>query len=173
MEALAATGFRQDNGVSIDVGAAPGGWTSWLAASMQLVVAVDPAALDPAVAALPNVTHVRRTSHTAREAVLAVLAGQQVELITCDMNTHPRHVVPLLAPLLDLLQPGGRCVLTLNFVGCGMDKGEYEAQFQAALGPQFHSQVLWLMANTQVERTLVATRLATSQAATALPVHDG
>lgn len=40
-------------------GAAPGGWTAHLATQADLVLAVDPAALAPEVAALPNVEHVR------------------------------------------------------------------------------------------------------------------
>ncbi|KAA2213456.1 SAM-dependent methyltransferase [Teichococcus oryzae] len=42
--------------VALDLGAAPGGWTWALAQLGGQVVAVDKAAMDPAIAALPNVT---------------------------------------------------------------------------------------------------------------------
>eukprot|EP00198_Chlamydomonas_reinhardtii_P007133 XP_001696469.1 predicted protein [Chlamydomonas reinhardtii] len=45
---------------AVDVGAAPGGWSQQLAAAgARLVVSIDPAELDPAVAALPNLVHLQ------------------------------------------------------------------------------------------------------------------
>lgn len=41
----------------IDVGAAPGSWSGWLAGRARRVVAVDPAQLSADVLALPNVIH--------------------------------------------------------------------------------------------------------------------
>jgi hypothetical protein len=44
---------------ALDIGAAPGGWTQYLAAQCRRVVAVDPAALDAGVLSLDNVVHIR------------------------------------------------------------------------------------------------------------------
>ena len=41
----------------VDVGAAPGGWSSFMADHSTQVIAVDPAEMDPRVLQLPNVTH--------------------------------------------------------------------------------------------------------------------
>ncbi|KAJ9523830.1 hypothetical protein QJQ45_020031, partial [Haematococcus lacustris] len=49
-------------GQAIDVGAAPGSWTAYLARRCRRVVAVDPADLAPEVLALPNVHHLRMNS---------------------------------------------------------------------------------------------------------------
>lgn len=45
--------------VGVDVGAAPGGWTRFLALACSTVYAIDPADMDPDVLALPNVTHIK------------------------------------------------------------------------------------------------------------------
>ena len=58
-------------------GAAPGGWTGYLAGRVQRVIAVDPADLDPAVLALPNVTHLRMKSEDAGVAILRSAEGLQ------------------------------------------------------------------------------------------------
>ncbi|CAN0568477.1 unnamed protein product, partial [Ectocarpus sp. 12 AP-2014] len=51
--------------MQIDIGAAPGGWTSFLASKCRRVLSVDPAELDPAVLALPNVVHVQKPIEAA------------------------------------------------------------------------------------------------------------
>ncbi len=185
-------------------GAAPGGWTAYLAQRMQRVIAIDPAALEQRVLDLPNVVHLRckaneavesgelarlvglvglpagglpsggspnaaalagtaaanagtaasvaagaceagmgtcssaappATAAGAAEAVgvagarppqaapagvgeggpVAVAAG--ADLVVCDMNHHPRDVLPLLPHVLGFLRPGGRAIVTLKFFG--------------------------------------------------------
>ena len=58
-------------------GAAPGGWTGYLARRVQRVIAVDPADLDPAVLALANVTHLRMKSEDAGAEILRSARGLQ------------------------------------------------------------------------------------------------
>lgn len=59
---------------AIDIGAAPGGWTDLLAGDKQLhVYAVDPAELDPQVAALQGVTHIKKVAEDACEELLRLL----------------------------------------------------------------------------------------------------
>lgn len=41
----------------VDLGAAPGSWSSWLSSRVRRVIAVDPGALDARVLELPNVIH--------------------------------------------------------------------------------------------------------------------
>ncbi|CAM9783801.1 unnamed protein product [Scytosiphon promiscuus] len=61
---------------AVDIGAAPGGWTSFLASKCRRVLSVDPAELDPAILALPNVVHVQQTIQAARDTLLALLAEE-------------------------------------------------------------------------------------------------
>eukprot|EP00903_Cladosiphon_okamuranus_P009874 g9380.t1 len=72
--ARAELSFGED-WTAIDIGAAPGGWTSFLASKCRRVLSVDPAELDPAVLALPNVVHVRRVIQAATGVLRGLLAA--------------------------------------------------------------------------------------------------
>ncbi|CAM9301998.1 unnamed protein product, partial [Ectocarpus sp. 13 AM-2016] len=63
-----------DDWTAIDIGAAPGGWTSFLASKCRRVLSVDPAELDAAVLALPNVVHVQKPIEAAKGTLLHLLA---------------------------------------------------------------------------------------------------
>ena len=66
-------------------GAAPGGWTGYLARRVQRVIAVDPADLDPAVLALANVTHLRMKSEDAGAEILRSAQGLQQLTAPCKL----------------------------------------------------------------------------------------
>jgi hypothetical protein len=59
------------------------------------VLAVDPADLDAAVEAHPNVTHIRLKSQLAHSSIKEQLQlhGGTVQLLLSDMNTHPVQVL--------------------------------------------------------------------------------
>jgi len=95
---------------ALDVGAAPGGWTRVLAAVVAEVIAVDPAELDPAVAGLPNVRHLRCRA----EALDADEVGQ-VGLIVNDMNIEGADSAALMCSLAGLLPAGGPAIMTVKF----------------------------------------------------------
>jgi 23S rRNA (cytidine2498-2'-O)-methyltransferase len=97
---------------ALDLGAAPGGWTKVMAEEGCDVLAVDPADLDPEVAALPNVTHFR--GHSEAVASLPDLGG--FHLITNDMNLDPAESARLLVPLIPLLKPTGAVIMTVKFM---------------------------------------------------------
>jgi tRNA G46 methylase TrmB len=89
LQELQVTPSAQTNGAAhqqqqlkrwaIDVGAAPGGWTSYLADCCGYnVIAIDPAELHPDVAARPGVHHIRAKAADAMERVEQLLQGQQV-----------------------------------------------------------------------------------------------
>lgn len=60
LEAIEVFGLQlPQEGTGLDLGAAPGGWTRVLRQKGLKVIAVDPALLDPRVAADPGVTHFR------------------------------------------------------------------------------------------------------------------
>jgi 23S rRNA (cytidine2498-2'-O)-methyltransferase len=160
-EALVVTGFEpRKGGVAIDLGAAPGGWTAVLAETMDTVVAVDPAALHADVLALPNVVHIKAQSQAATEDIIAAVGeNKTIDLLVCDMNKHPTQMIPILDPLLRLLRPGGMVILTLKYRGRGKDKAGGVEKLKDQLGPEYHKvKILWLLANTENERTAVAVK---------------
>ena len=162
-EALLLSGFEpRKGGVAIDVGASPGGWTQVLAKTMETVVAVDPAALDADILALPNVVHIRKQSQECTEEIMAAVGQDRtIDLLVCDINKHPGQMMPILTPLLSLLRSGGMIILTLKFRGRGKEKagGLLVEKFSEELGPEYHKvKVLWLLANTENERTAVAVK---------------
>ena len=106
---------------AIDLGAAPGAWTQLLARRARRVVAVDPAELSSACLQLPNVRHVQQSSE-AVDAILAALGDHRVDCIVCDMNQPVHFCGACIAPLLDLLAPGGWVILTLKFYGMARDR---------------------------------------------------
>jgi hypothetical protein len=64
---------------AIDVGASPGGWTSYLADSCGYhVVAIDPAELHPDVQARPGVHHLRCRSQDSLQQMEQLMQGGQV-----------------------------------------------------------------------------------------------
>ena len=86
-------------GRALDLGAAPGGWTQWLATegAAELVVAVDPGALGAAVTELQNVRHV------PLKIEVAVADGQlegKFGLVVCDMNIHPEASAKAITSLM-------------------------------------------------------------------------
>ncbi|KAF6263544.1 hypothetical protein COO60DRAFT_1668602 [Scenedesmus sp. NREL 46B-D3] len=145
---------------AIDLGACPGGWTSYLADSCCYnVLAVDPAPLHPDVTARPRVQQILGRAQDVGEQVDAALAGQQADLLVCDMNDHPVRVGELLLPLLPKLKPGGWLILTLKFYGRGREKAtmvhHLDKYFQSEMEG---GRLTWLLANTLCERTYLAQR---------------
>lgn len=97
-------------GRALDLGAAPGGWSYVLGEQCRQVVAVDPAELDPRVAELPAVTHVRQRA----EEYLAG-ATEPFDLVVCDMNLHPLEAAALVNQAAPLLPAGAPVVMTIKF----------------------------------------------------------
>jgi 23S rRNA (cytidine2498-2'-O)-methyltransferase len=96
------------DGLALDMGAAPGGWTRLLATHGLRVIAVDPAELDPRVLALPNVTHMRTTVET-------YLPGREpFDVIVNDMRMDARDSARVMLTAAKLLKPKGFVVMTLK-----------------------------------------------------------
>jgi tRNA(Ser,Leu) C12 N-acetylase TAN1 len=110
-EALDAFGIEPQPGWrALDVGAAPGGWTRVLAERVREVLAVDPAELDPAVAALGNVRHLRcRAEELDPDAIGAV------ELIVNDMNIDGAASAKAMCALAPVLREGALGIMTVKF----------------------------------------------------------
>lgn len=144
---------------AIDLGAAPGGWTEFLAQQGFHILAVDPADMEPAVEAHPHVTHIRSTSQLADAAVEEQLKwhGGTAQLLLSDMNQHPKQVAAAMQPLLRHLRPGGWVIMTLKLPGLGRDRSHWLTKLPDLLQCSFSSaRLLWLCANTDHETTFCA-----------------
>ncbi|CAI5463036.1 unnamed protein product [Closterium sp. Yama58-4] len=83
-EVLHVVGWRlREDMTAMDVGAAPGAWTEYLSARVRHVLAIDPAALSPAVTARGNVTHIIKMVEDAWDDV-------QAWSLACQADSHPQ-----------------------------------------------------------------------------------
>lgn len=144
---------------AVDLGAAPGGWTSIMAEQVKLVIAIDPAELFD-FAKKPNVIHLRRKSEDCIEEVKRLSEPTQgVDLLVCDMNMHPQRMAEIVKTMLPLLKSGALLVLTFKFFGVGRDRTDNLATVLKLIGPGIHGgECVWLLANTVHERCLIAWR---------------
>ena len=93
---------------ALDLGAAPGGWTAVLVDAGASVVAVDPGALSPAVAAHPRVSHLRCRIEEVS------FAGGPFGLIVNDMSLDPPESAALMCRAAPNLESGGPAVMTIK-----------------------------------------------------------
>ena len=90
----------------LDLGAAPGGWTWVLATLGATVEAIDKAPLDPAIAAMPNVTQIINSAWA--------LDPRPVDWLVCDVIAYPERTLALLERWLPVAR---RIVCTIKFQG--------------------------------------------------------
>lgn len=95
---------------ALDIGAAPGGWTSFLLERGLKVTAVDPAKLHPDVMASPRLTHVRKNANAVK------FRENQFDLLVCDMSWSPKLTAKMVSELLYALVPGGTAVVTVKLL---------------------------------------------------------
>ncbi|KAF5839527.1 hypothetical protein DUNSADRAFT_599 [Dunaliella salina] len=161
IEVLGLHQCKQQMRAVIDVGAAPGSWTSFLAATAESVVAIDPAELSPDVAALPNVHHLKMMSQDPQiaSAISQALGSEKVlvDVLTCDMNSHPFEACRAVKELIRFLKPGGICIMTLKCRGMGRDRSITFSKLKDFFGDSLEDppRCIWLLANTKFEATFV------------------
>lgn len=95
---------------ALDVGAAPGGWTSLLLERGLEVTAVDPAKLDPSLLRHPRLTYY------GKRADEVSFAQGSFDLLVCDMSWSPHQMAKLVLGLADALQQGGTAILTVKLM---------------------------------------------------------
>lgn len=95
---------------ALDLGAAPGGWTSVLLERGMKVTAVDPADLDPSLQLHPRLRHLKRNA-----ADLSFPPGS-FDLLVCDMSWDPHHTCKLVSALAPVLSAGGSGIITLKLM---------------------------------------------------------
>jgi len=95
----------------LDLGAAPGGWTSFLLKRGHYVTAVDTGEL-----ARELLTHPRLIYHRQNAWHIKPLADT-FDLITCDMGREASGTVEVLLHLASSLKSGGALLMTVKFMG--------------------------------------------------------
>jgi 23S rRNA (cytidine2498-2'-O)-methyltransferase len=95
---------------AIDLGAAPGGWTSLLLERGVHVTAIDPGALHPSLKDHPKLTFLKRNAADVK------LETGGSDLLVCDMSWSPLQTGRLLKDLLYALQHGGSVILTVKLM---------------------------------------------------------
>jgi len=167
-----------DKLVAVDVGAAPGGWSGYLAsrgAGQVYVAAVDPAALADDVASMSNVVHVQaRAEEAFKDDLLAnkmvSLVGQdwsnKFRLLVCDANLDIRDTVrELILPLSAQLVSGGLLIVTVKLgrrVGVEGIARKLSVSKEMLVTGGFREEsirVHWLFGNSKNERTLFAVKI--------------
>ncbi|MFK7695338.1 SAM-dependent methyltransferase [Paenibacillus sp. HJGM_3] len=94
----------------LDIGAAPGGWTSLLLERGLRVTAIDPGDMHPSLVKHPKLTIYRRNARDVQ------FPPQSFDLLVCDMSWSPLQMAKLLIPLLDALRTGGTAIVTLKLM---------------------------------------------------------
>lgn len=156
-ECIIAAGLSPtDVGNVVDVGAAPGGWTTYLSTQAKRVIAVDPAEMSPKATARDNVVHLQCKVEESLGDIVELLNGEDIDCLVSDVNVPPSRALTIMQPLFQLLKPGGTLILTLKFSGTGNIKTRAVGQIQERLGTEFTElSLLWLFSNTIAERTLI------------------
>ncbi|AWB44863.1 SAM-dependent methyltransferase [Paenibacillus sp. CAA11] len=95
---------------ALDIGAAPGGWTSFLLERGLKVTAVDPANMHPSLLNHPDLTYLKRNADSVK------FRDNQFDLLVCDMSWSPKLTVKLVTELLYSLVPGGTAVVTIKLL---------------------------------------------------------
>jgi 23S rRNA (cytidine2498-2'-O)-methyltransferase len=98
-----------DEGVALDLGASPGGWTRILRQRGFDVWAVDPADLDPRVVTDPGVRHVRTTAGR-----FLAETDLKVDVVVNDMRMVPELSCAVMLQAAKRLRPGGLAIVTLK-----------------------------------------------------------
>eukprot|EP00092_Neocalanus_flemingeri_P001968 GFUD01002100.1.p1 GENE.GFUD01002100.1~~GFUD01002100.1.p1 ORF type:complete len:384 (+),score=100.73 GFUD01002100.1:129-1280(+) len=166
----------KDHLLAVDVGAAPGGWTGFLAkqAKEVSVISIDPAELDPAVANLDNVLHLQHKAEVVSDGAILGRSGEKLvgslwrakfRLLVCDANMDIRDTLrDLVLPLSNLLSPGGILIVTIKLgrrVGVEGVSRKVESAHQLLVEGGFKEdsiRVDWLFGNSKNERTISAVK---------------
>lgn len=95
---------------ALDVGAAPGGWTSLLLERGLKVTAIDPAKLSPTLKGNPRLTFLQKNASEVK------LNSEQFDLLVCDMSWNPKQTAKLVGDLLYAVKTGGTLILTVKLM---------------------------------------------------------
>ncbi|MCR8641583.1 SAM-dependent methyltransferase [Paenibacillus sp. N1-5-1-14] len=131
---------------AVDLGAAPGGWTSLLLERGLDVTAVDTGTMDPALMKNPKLKFIRKNASSVK------LAEHGFDLMVCDMSWHPKQTAGLLKDLLHALKYGGTVIVTVKL----MNKKAFQTvrDFVRILEPELQLQGAKQLFHNREELTL-------------------
>jgi len=127
-EAFDRFGIKAKRGIAIDLGAAPGGWSCFLAKKGFAVIAIDNAELDIKKISAAGVSvdtysdNVKPTKGSIMhykmgfQEAYSKLRDTKVDLIADDMNISPAESATAVAKYLSLLKENGICIMTVKSV---------------------------------------------------------
>ncbi|MEK3881323.1 SAM-dependent methyltransferase [Paenibacillus sp. PL2-23] len=95
---------------AVDIGAAPGGWTSLLLERGLRVTAIDPADMHPSLLSHPLLTHLKQNASDAK------LPLQGFDLLVCDMSWSPMLMSRLVLDLKESLKEGADAIVTVKLM---------------------------------------------------------
>jgi 23S rRNA (cytidine2498-2'-O)-methyltransferase len=95
---------------ALDIGAAPGGWTSLLLERGLAVTAVDPAELHPSLSGYPRLTALKKNAGEVK------FQPGAFDLLVCDMSWSPLQMVKLVLDLQQALAEGGTAIVTVKLM---------------------------------------------------------
>ncbi|MBB6638353.1 SAM-dependent methyltransferase [Cohnella thailandensis] len=95
---------------ALDLGAAPGGWTSVLLERGVKVTAVDPAEMDESLLLHPHLRHLRKNAAEVK------FAPGTFDLLVCDMSWDPHHTCRIVSELAPALSAGASGIITLKLM---------------------------------------------------------
>lgn len=95
---------------ALDIGAAPGGWTSFLLERGLQVTAVDPAVMHESLQGHPALRILRKNASEVQ------FKDEEFDLLVCDMSWSPKQMVKLVKELLPSLAAGGTAVITVKLM---------------------------------------------------------
>lgn len=164
-EAFDRFGIKTKSGIAIDLGAAPGGWSCFLAKRGFTVIAVDNAELDMNGIKDAGVSAVRYSDHAEQkkgaiihykmgfqEAYLR-LKGKKVSLIADDMNISPAESSKAVTMYLGLLKKNGICIMTMKSVTKNVPR--HIASVRDALGGSMFVERIAVLPSNRQELTLL------------------
>ncbi len=113
LEALEVFGVTlPSQGLALDLGAAPGGWTRLLLEAGMNVVAVDPAKLDARLAGQAHLEHYRGYAEAYLEELIK--RHRKFDVITNDMRMDAREAARLLVEFISYLRTDGFIISVLK-----------------------------------------------------------
>lgn len=111
LEAEQAFGLQYaDYRKALDIGAAPGGWSSLLLERGLQVTAIDPADMHPSLAGHPRLTHLKQNASDVK------LENGAYDLLVCDMSWSPMLMARLVLDVRHALAPQATAVVTVKLM---------------------------------------------------------
>jgi 23S rRNA (cytidine2498-2'-O)-methyltransferase len=112
MEAIEVFHIDMGNfGSALDLGAAPGGWTSVLLENGLQVTAVDTGDMDSRLYKYPGFKFIKANASEL------VLEKESFDLLTSDISWNPKNTAKLVDSASQYLKQGGTAVVTLKLMG--------------------------------------------------------